>query len=85
MLAFAGPNSAEIETQHHQACSAQAARQAINHLVVHGAAIKRMRMAHQGRHARCAIFGFFEQRFEAAGGARQKVALDAPRHVQLVR
>ena len=81
VLARAAAYAAKVEAQHDDAGAAQSARQAVDHLVVHGAAEERVRMADHGGHPRFDVLGLFEQRFEIAGGTGDGVRLDAARHV----
>ena len=80
VLALARADAAEVEAQHDDPGAAQSARHAVDHLVVHGAAVERMRMAEHGDHARLAMVGLFEQGFELPGGTGESVRLDAARH-----
>ena len=81
VLALAQVDAAIVESQHHRAGAPQAARDAIDHFVVHGPAVLRMRMANQNGVARIPIFGLFEQRFQFSGRPIDEQALDAARHL----
>ena len=83
--AGARPHAAEVEAQDDDAGASQSAGQAIDHFIVHGAAIQRVGMTDHGAEARVAALGLFEQRLEASGGTGQSERLDAARHSQFVR
>ena len=73
-------DAAIVESQHHGAGAPQPARDAVDHFVVHGPAVLRMRMANQNGVVRVAIFGLFEQRFQSSGRPVDEQALDPSRH-----
>jgi hypothetical protein len=85
MLAGAASHAAEIEPQHHASRSPQSARNAMHHLIQHGPPAQRVWMANQaGFDGRAvvarAVAGFFQQRFEPAGGAFDEMRFDSPGH-----
>jgi hypothetical protein len=69
----AHPSASKIESQHRQAQSIQRFRRLINHLVVHRAAEKRVRMANDRSHrwSRYALW-LPQDRFEPPGRALKK-------------
>src|SRR6185503_1154380 len=84
MSAFAQIHAAKVEAQHDASGFTQTARDPINHLVVHGAAEQRMRMADERGFDGIAVFRLFEQAFQPAVGPGNKLRFDTARH-QLVR
>src|SRR6185437_6488144 len=59
--AFAATHATEVEAQHDSASGPQGARQTIYYLVVHCAAVQRMRMTGERGEARL-LLGLFQQR-----------------------
>ena len=72
--------TAIVESQHYSSGGAQPACDAVDRFGVHGPAMLRVRMAHQGRFPRLAVFRFFQQSFQASGGTVQKQGFDLARH-----
>jgi hypothetical protein len=65
-------HAAKIEADDHAAAAPQTSGNAVDHLVVHRPAMQGVRMANQRRFGDDTVFGFFNQRFEAADGAIHK-------------
>ena len=80
MFSLAAAHPAKIESHYRQAGLPQAPRQAVDHLIMHGAAIQRMRMADHRGHARRGMLRLFQQSFERPGGTGNDVRFDATRH-----
>jgi hypothetical protein len=76
VLTLALADAAEIETQGGHSRRPRRPRGPKDHFVVHGAAVKRMRMAHHRRHARLSFGIEFQQRFQIAGRAGNDESLD---------
>ena len=81
MLAMAQVHAAKIEAQNHAAGAAHSTGYPIDNLVVHRAAIERMRMAYEARLYRVTILRLLEKRFQTAGGSLDEVRFDSTRHV----
>ena len=83
MQAFAQSSASKIETQHRKSKRVQRLHRMIDNFVVHGAAIKPMRMTDQSRMS-CIRLAFVEQGLQPSRRSLNKERLDSVRHVPLL-
>src|SRR5437764_2244369 len=83
MRAFTEPGAPKIETQHREPKRMQRLHRMIDNLVVHSAAIERMRMTNQSRMS-CIRPTFVEQCLQPSRRSLKKECLDSVRHVPLL-
>ena|SRR5947209_13223188 len=83
MRAFTEPSASKIETQHRESKRVQRLHRMIDNLIVHSAAIERMRMTDQSRMS-CIRLALVEQCLQPSRRSLNKECLDSVRHVPLL-